>query len=1713
MNWQFIKKPNIFKTLVGLIMCSILTLTGAFFFFLDKAEAEGDVVNVRLTQIESKDFPEIQMYVSVTNKDGNAITDLTANDFELTEQSDLESFPVIENPLDIDFAANYSGMSIVLVIDRSGSMRAPIGVMEDVKDAVKNFIESLNFTKGNRIGIIDFDNNVTITQPFTYDQNLLMQAVDSLFPRDWSAVYDAIHTGVTEVIKETGIKAVIVLTDGCDNSSVRTKERIITYANDNNVPVYTVGVGGADENSLQEIANRTHAFYSSALAVFNLEAIYNDIAEKQGGQYLLTYTTHNPNFDGATRNVVVKAAKGGSSDKDTGTYLVGDELFVPQITLTSETEQLMEDSQYANQDLNISAVITDDVLVKEAKLFYRTANNNEIYKEVLMDNISGNLYQWTILGSEVKTPGIDFYITASDGVYTTTSPKRKSVITPYQITVLPNHKPNITETSVIKFTKGSPILVETKVVDRDGNDYVDWVKLYYRASGHILYHSVKMSNFSEDIFQAVIPVDFMGTDGIDYYIEASDSKGILERDGSDINPHHIEKFLFNVDYEEIAFGGADTMSCAKSDEPINLATGNYIFQKRDFIIVGKGLPFVFQRTYNSSDSYSGSLGAGWTHSYNVFLIENFDGIVKIKYEDGHSVYFEPVGGGNYQPKFGGYFDVLNKNSDNTFALTRKNQVKYKFNSFGKLDFIEDKNGNKITLEYSNHRLDRIIDTAARIISFQYENDKICGKITAIVDPVGRKIEFLYDENDNLLSSSDFDGNITAFTYDVNHRMTVIKDAKGNILANNDYDNQGKVIKQVNGRGFAWFFQYSTPGVGETTEIDAKGSETIYTHDAKYRLVKKTDAKGNFEEYVYDDNNNLTNFCGKNKNCYNFTYDNQGNLLEIINPLGDITTFQYDKNNNLLKKTDALENNLNLFYDQKGNLIEIVNAVGGHSFINYNTAGQIIEIIDARQNKITFDYDEKGNQINIKNALGNEQKFSYDEIGRQITKMDLNNNILFSLIYNNFDYVTKVIDPYNNFTEFIYNSLGRKESFIDANNNKTEYLYDKTNNLLGVVDAMEKKIEYNFDENGYKTKMIGANGNITEYIYNELGQLIALIDALGNKTEFAYDAEGNNTEQTDAMGNTAYYSYDKLNRLQKITYSDGKFVSFSYDKLGNRVQREDWTGIVKYTYDALQRLTKVVTQDNKTINYSYDLNGNRTQIIYPENKIVNYVFDKANRLSETRDWQGKSVKYYYDFKGNVIKTLYPNGIEVEYKYDANNRIITVINKNPEGEIISSFDYKYDADGNIAETKEELLDNGQMEIGKNGILNYQYDSADRIIVANDTTFLYNANGSLIEKKKSDSSSQYEYNSQQKLSAIKFLNQDDSVEQTVKFVYDADGNRAEKRVSSSNCNESVKYLYDINNTLPVIIEQSDARGSTSFVYGYGLISSISSGNKQVFYLYDGSGNVRHLTDEQGNVIANYNYDSFGNLLNNSTDSANSFTYNAQLFDKETGLFWLRSRYYDPEIGRFISKDIFPGFAQKPVSLNRYSYVYNNPINFDDPSGNWVVVDDVIVSGVGALGGLVSQYAGDVIGNVADGRGGFDVLKPNSHWKVYAVSFVGGAVTAEAALLAAPVGLAPLAVGVGSSATSLAKDWVMGEQPDFANAVINGGISGVTVGLLEQVPRIPGNWPNFFTKSFFAGKHTQNILLRKAVSIGINIDKTLIQNSFDIFSLLGYNSINSDK
>ena len=174
------------------------------------------------------------------------------------------------------------------------------------------------------------------------------------------------------------------------------------------------------------------------------------------------------------------------------------------------------------------------------------------------------------------------------------------------------------------------------------------------------------------------------------------------------------------------------------------------------------------------------------------------------------------------------------------------------------------------------------------------------------------------------------------------------------------------------------------------------------------------------------------------------------------------------------------------------------------------------------------------------------------------------------------------------------------------------------------------------------------------------------------------------------------------------------------------------------------------------------------------------------------------------------------------------------------------------------------------------------------------------------------------------------------TSTYSYNAQGYRTDKTVNG----QTTKYLYEYDK---VVLETDGEGKQISFnVYGSSLLfrqtrSLDGSGTEGYYYIYNAHGDVSSLIDRSGNIAATYDYDAFGNILNETGTANNSIRYAGYQYDTESDLYYLNARYYDSKIARFITEDTYRGQANDPLSLNLYTYCANNPIVYVDPSGHF--------------------------------------------------------------------------------------------------------------------------------------------------------------------------------
>jgi RHS repeat-associated protein len=346
----------------------------------------------------------------------------------------------------------------------------------------------------------------------------------------------------------------------------------------------------------------------------------------------------------------------------------------------------------------------------------------------------------------------------------------------------------------------------------------------------------------------------------------------------------------------------------------------------------------------------------------------------------------------------------------------------------------------------------------------------------------------------------------------------------------------------------------------------------------------------------------------------------------------------------------------------------------------------------------------------------------------------------------------------------------------------------------------------------------------------------------------------------------------------------------------------------------------------------------------------------------------------------------------------------------GETCEQATYTYDAMGNRLSMTTPA-----------GTLTYTYDAADRLLSTSaGTTFTWDANGNMLSK----GTTTYAYDVANRLTQVV------SGTTTLQFTYDGDSKRFNKTANGT----ATRYLYDVNTSLPVVLAETTGGADTLYTYGADLIALTAPGGAQTYYHYDGLGSTRNLSDGAGAVIVSYTYGAFGNLRLMKGSSDNTFQFTGEQTDDETGLLYLRARYYDPSVGRFTSRDAFTGFADSSQSLNRYVYVNNNSVNSVDPSGE---IAYFLIAG--AIGGAAGFAAYAIPTLLSSGE--------KWSWAKAGVATTGGAVVCAAAPLIA-AGIASGAVtSLGSLSVPAATGLAVGEVGLFtgiSKEILNQQIEG---------------------------------------------------------------------
>ena len=535
--------------------------------------------------------------------------------------------------------------------------------------------------------------------------------------------------------------------------------------------------------------------------------------------------------------------------------------------------------------------------------------------------------------------------------------------------------------------------------------------------------------------------------------------------------------------------------------------------------------------------------------------------------------------------------------------------------------------------------------------------------------------------------------------------------------------------------------------------------------------------------------------------------------------------------------------------------------------------------------------------------------------------------------------------------------------------ETKYVYDTKNRLISYTDPEGRTETYTYDCNSNLTKTVDKNGNTLKNTYdnkNRLTERTAKEKKTGKETvhTYRYNAYGDVAVQDDTQFVYGDVSGQVTKETTKLTKNKDVVKNYTYDSNGNKSTfsvkaGEDTKLSLSYEYDGSSRLISVKdSEGNQAVSYAYDTEGSLSERQAANGLKTTYGYDYQNRLtsmtnetgkgvvskysstylkngqkaeevSTVMDKKGKSTKktaaYTYDMLGRITRETKTGREDISYTYDANNnrKQMTIGNK--------TTAYQYNKNDELLRT-----DTLHTDTEKNDVVIYKNDkNGNQLATVNRSEIPAEAKDtSYIDVDVTLGDNQLNDNVVNHYNALNQLTETLTKNYKVSFTYDAEGLRTGKTVNG----EKTVYVWDGDQ---VVMELSKGGAvQKRYIRGNDLVYADKGENtEKTYYVTDMHGNVVQLLDESGNVTKTYEYDSFGNEVKPEKKDENPYRYCGEYYDKETEEVYLRARYYEPGVGRFITRDTYTGESDEPLSLHLYTYCENDGVNMVDPSGHYKI------------------------------------------------------------------------------------------------------------------------------------------------------------------------------
>ena len=762
--------------------------------------------------------------------------------------------------------------------------------------------------------------------------------------------------------------------------------------------------------------------------------------------------------------------------------------------------------------------------------------------------------------------------------------------------------------------------------------------------------------------------------------------------------------------------------------------------------------------------------------------------------------------------------------------------------------------------------------------------------------------------------------------------------------------------------------------GTQYSTNAGTTETTLAYDAKLLNVTQQTVKAKLgdgqsptslaNQYEYDTLNRLIKVTYPDNSQAEYTYDAKDRILTdtfkpaVATASSRTTSYRYDDANRIVTVTLPDGEQILTRYTPYGQVDVQTRVVGTTSRMvlknDFDSSGALLKAAkpyNINGQKTTYVYGKNGELSTVTNALGQQTKYYYSNAAYAIngTSGGLQSTVkviepdgketwsyadkLGRVVKNEEKSATKA-----RVTSYGYTPLGDLASQSVTAGGKTQatrYAYDGVGHLIHVWDSLGQDYDYVYNRAGQVTDVKVDGMTQRSNAFNEIGLLMKKTNPAGLSEFYTYKTNGLLNQYTDENGlihTNTYTDYHEPSResVKNTAGAEVYWRAYTYDPTTRLL-----TGITtkdsenqSYRYDQWKRLDKQ-TVAGKAYGLGYDSYDRLTKFTYPDNQAVTYTYDNLNRLLTVAYPEMGTVTYGYETTSNQNKYTIgaPNGVTQVRQTDAFDELTSVKSTTSSGgAALWSETFGYDGMGNIT------------SIDRNGTrYDYKYDDLNRITqetsaAANlNTTYRYDARGNIASIAANDVPNTEVINQSYSYNALNQLSSYTTPTVTASYTYYGDGLRATKTVNGVK----TRYVY-LNGR---VVEELDANGNSigRSIWGNELLYRKDAvANKAGFYTYNGHGDVVSIRDHAGSMLNSYDYDIWGNITSKVEQMSNPFKYTGEIYDDESGLIYLRARYYDPVDKRFMNEDTYEGDIKNPLSQNLYTYVHNNPLTGVDPSGH---------------------------------------------------------------------------------------------------------------------------------------------------------------------------------